>query len=125
MGKLFPSRETPTEREPGMTLLWIALGAGVVVALLAFVLAVGFASGVFAHSAVVEAFFTKKDDEAKRRAVLAVAEWRRKDAEHRVTIERVRAMYGQDLSERHQPEVSEDIERALGLGPNGGKVVPQ
>lgn len=88
-------------------------------AALACGLAIGFLAGLWAHAHLYQHFLAKEEEKANRKIQRAVQMTQQAKTNHQEAIKRIKDFYGNDLSPENQQVISEEVEKVLGMGPNG------
>lgn len=83
-------------------------------------LGLGVLAGLWIYAHVYGHFLAREEDRANRKVLKALQEHNKKQVDAKLVAQRLKEMYGNDLSARHQEVISEEVERVLGTGPNGG-----
>jgi hypothetical protein len=83
-------------------------------------LSVGFACGVFAYLYTYVHFKKQEEVRASKRVMMAEQRALTQVDSTKQLLERLRARYGMDLSEKHAEGPSEEIKEVLSRGPHGG-----
>lgn len=88
---------------------------------LVFGIGIGFVLGLATYAHVYAHFLVREETRANNKVQRALADANSKRQQAEEVRRKLIDMYGSDLSARHAEVIDEEVERALGLGPNGGK----
>lgn len=83
-------------------------------------LGIGLLAGLWAHAHLYQHFLAREEEKANRKVLKALQEQNKKQIDAKLVAEKLRSMYGPDLSARHVDVINEEVERVLSAGPQRG-----